>query len=116
LIGQLARGAGIVTEDGSETANRIEHNFVMRSEGSGQVAEQRNLGKVDFGHEGSGFWFHGVNNYVLDNVSANNGNSGFNFFHLSLPPGLHFPIAQGDDVMVNGQYIVDPVPIKCSRS
>jgi hypothetical protein len=68
-----ARGAGIVAEDGSETMNVFEHNFVMRSEGSGEFAPRSGYGGAanDPGGEGSGFWLRGPNNLVRDNVAAN---------------------------------------------
>jgi hypothetical protein len=68
-----ARGAGIVAEDGSETMNVFEHNFVMRSEGSGDFAPRSGYGGAanDPGGEGSGFWLRGPNNVVRNNVAAN---------------------------------------------
>lgn len=62
-------GAGIVTEDGSETKNVFEKNFVVRVTGSGDRGDGR-LGAQDFAHDGVGFWFRGTNNYIRDNVAA----------------------------------------------
>lgn len=104
-----AVGAGIITENAAETHNVIEKNFVMRSVGSGQSAIGRALGAIDFAHEGSGFWFHGSNNFVRNNVSANN-TFGYNIFHLSMPSNLRYPLAQGDDPTEEGQYLLDPDP------
>ena len=55
-------GALINTEDGSESYNVIERNFVMRGSGTG--------GRLGHGNEGMGFWFRGPNNYVRGNVAA----------------------------------------------
>jgi G8 domain-containing protein/parallel beta helix pectate lyase-like protein len=67
------KGAGIVTEDGTESFNVFEHNFAMRSEGSGDFAPRSGYGGsgADPGGEGAGFWFRGPNNYVRNNVAAN---------------------------------------------
>jgi predicted ThiF/HesA family dinucleotide-utilizing enzyme len=67
------RGAGIVTEDGTESFNVFEHNFAMRSEGSGDFAPRSGYGGAgpDPGGEGAGFWFRGPNNYIRNNVAAN---------------------------------------------
>jgi len=55
-------GALLTTEDGSESFNVIERNFVTRSSGTG--------GRLGEGNEGMGFWFRGPNNYVRGNVAA----------------------------------------------
>jgi VCBS repeat-containing protein len=55
-------GALINTEDGSESYNVIERNFVVRGSGTG--------GRLGHGNEGMGFWFRGPNNYVRGNVAA----------------------------------------------
>lgn len=65
-------GAGIAFEDGSETHNVLEKNFVMRIRGTGMRADVGcDYKKIDCGREGAGFWFRGPNNYVRDNVAAN---------------------------------------------
>ncbi len=73
------RGAGIVTEDGTESFNLFDHNFALRSEGSGEFAPRSGYGGVapDPGGEGAGFWFRGQNNYIRNNVSANGDAFGF---------------------------------------
>jgi len=67
------RGAGIVTEDGTESFNVFEHNFALRSAGSGDFAPRSGYGGsgADPGGEGAGFWFRGPNNYIRNNVAAN---------------------------------------------
>ena len=68
-----SRGAGIVTEDGNESFNVFEHNFAMRSEGSGEFAPRSGYGGAtgDPGGEGAGFWLRGPNNILRNNVAAN---------------------------------------------
>lgn len=57
------KGSGFAFEDGSESFNLIEANFVCKVWGTG-INENS-------GRDGVGFWFHGPNNYVRDNVAAN---------------------------------------------
>ncbi len=63
-------GAGIVTEDGSESYNLFERNFVMRVLGNGGRSETDESGR-GVAREGVGFWFRGGNNRVVDNVATN---------------------------------------------
>jgi hypothetical protein len=56
-------GAGLMTEDGSETGNVIEANFSLAGTGQG--------GRDAGGREGVGFYFRGPNNHVRNNVAAN---------------------------------------------
>jgi hypothetical protein len=57
-------GAGLMTEDGSETGNVIEHNFVFK----GQRSQG---GRSGGGREGVAFYFRGPNNIVRRNVAGN---------------------------------------------
>jgi hypothetical protein len=74
-------GAGVVTEDGNETANQFAHNFAMAV--IGDVNPRDNDGR-----DGSVYWFSGFDHHVHDNVAANGINhnqaivsgSGFNFW------------------------------------
>ena len=72
-------GAGIVTEDGTESFNVFDHNFALRSGGSGDFAPRSGYGGAgpDPGGEGAGFWFRGPNNYIRNNVAANGDAFGF---------------------------------------
>ncbi len=74
-------GAGISTEDGNETKNRFNHNWVCLSNGTGD--------KASIGQAGDGFWFRGSNNYVTNNVASSMGygNVGSSF-------GLNFQLAE----------------------
>jgi hypothetical protein len=72
------RGAGIVTEDGTESFNVFDHNFSMRSIGAQGVVVNTGYGATgDPGGEGGGFWFRGPNNYIRNNVAANAEEFGF---------------------------------------
>ena len=66
-----AAGAGIMTEDGSETANVIQNNFIVRAWGTGHDRADGRAGSNDWGWEGSGIWLRGPDNYVRNNVVAN---------------------------------------------
>ncbi len=92
------RGAGIVTEDGTESFNVFEHNFALRSEGSGDFAPRSGYGgaAADLGGEGAGFWFRGPNNYIRDNVAANADAFGFGLAAGSLDV-VRIPAFKGAD-------------------
>jgi hypothetical protein len=99
-------GAGVVAEWGNETGNVIAHNYVSRITGAGtNRADDRGL--RDIGHEGSGFWFRGFNNYVRDNV-VNQAHFGYTFYALGqYNDGLDnasIPVAPGADTTVAGQF------------
>jgi hypothetical protein len=55
-----AVGAGIATEDGSESYNLFDSNFVARVGGTGL--------RNNDGTDGQAMWFHGPNNSVTNNV------------------------------------------------
>ena len=121
-------GAGIVTEDGSESYNRIDHNFAVKSLGGGfrmyhgvemPFVEPRNpdLGPVDLGFEGSPFWFRGTNNDITHNVSAGSwrgdydvGGAGFMVFQWNGNVGFpdlyrkRIPRFRGADTAREGDY------------
>lgn len=92
------RGAGIVTEDGTESFNVFDHNFALRSEGSGDFAPRSGYGGPlpDPGGEGAGFWFRGPNNYIRNNVAANADAFGFGLAAGSLDL-VHVPAFKGAD-------------------
>jgi hypothetical protein len=96
-------GGLFVTEDGSESYNLIEHNFAVRSNGTG--------GRMAEGTEGTGFWFRGPNNYVRSNVAANvwgdnpEAAYGYKYFMIYLG-NIRIPNFKGADTSVSGQYTV----------
>jgi hypothetical protein len=73
------RGAGIVTEDGSESFDVFDHNFSMRTAGSRDAVEGNGYSSTlpNPGGDGSAFWFRGPNNYIRNNVAATAAESGF---------------------------------------
>jgi len=100
------RGAGVVTEDGTESFNVFDHNFAMRSEGSGEFAPSSGYSGAgpDPGGEGSGFWFRGPNNYIRNNVAAN-----ADVFGFGLAAGLlgtvQIPAFKGADTSVKNETV-----------
>lgn len=104
LVG--ATGAGIMTEEGNETGNVIEHNFVANISGySGRQDNRKNLNPPEYGWEGAGFWFAGMNNIVRDNVAVNiaPGYAYTLFGSLGQSP-VAIPNNQGNDTVTPGQY------------
>ncbi len=77
------KGAGIVTENGSETGNHFDHNFVAAIEGSGLPGDyreyHREAGK-GHGHEGAAYWFASDYNMITNNIAAGFRNGGFSLF------------------------------------
>jgi len=96
-------GAGIATEDGNESYNVLDHNFVMRITGTGERADARGDGEIGF--EGSGFWFRGPNNYVRDNVATDATFYGYTIYIRNVF-NSRVPKFQGADPSVDGQYVV----------
>jgi hypothetical protein len=56
-------GAGLACEDGSESYNEIDGNFVCKVTGTGS--------RDNSGRDGIGLWFRGPNNYIRNNVATN---------------------------------------------
>jgi hypothetical protein len=115
-------GAGIVTEDGSESYNVFEENFTVANRGSGEPPYDR-TNIDDFGHEGAGFWFRGPNNYVRNNVAANALRPGFAFVGIDIPFKTNklgqvvkkrIPAYKGANPNHEGQYVevnVNALPV-----
>jgi hypothetical protein len=100
-------GAAIATEDGSESFNVFDHNFVLR--GMGEPDNSVSEARMALGTEGVGFWFRGPNNYVTNNVAANfqnpttEGAYGF-VFQFRLLGSIAVPNFKGaDTIMATGQ-------------
>jgi hypothetical protein len=100
------RGAGIVTEDGTESFNVFEHNFAMRIEGSGDFAPRSGYGGPlpDPGGEGAGFWFRGPNNYIRNNIAANSDAFGFGLAAGALGT-VHIPAFKGADTSRDAETV-----------
>jgi hypothetical protein len=69
-------GSGFVLEEGTESYNVIEENFVVRT-GSSVTKGVTTAGESALS---SGFWLRSINNYVRDNVAANVDFVGFIFY------------------------------------
>ena len=103
-------GAAIVTEDGSESYNIVDHNFAVRVTSNGGRDEHFDQTR-GIGREGVGFWFRGPNNYVRNNVAANMGESagdveaayGFKYNMVFLD-NVRIPSYRGADTSMSGQY------------
>jgi hypothetical protein len=91
------RGAGIVTEDGSESFNVFDHNFSVQCAGSQSPLDGGYGGHAaDVGGEGAAFWFRGPNNYIRNNVAANGQKTGFALSAASLGT-VRIPAFKGAD-------------------
>jgi hypothetical protein len=102
-----SRGAGIVTEDGTESFNVFAHNLALRSQGSGEFAPSSGYGGAapDPGGEGAGFWFRGPNNIIRDNVAANTEVFGFGIAAGALGE-VRIPKFQGADTSQEDGYVL----------
>jgi G8 domain len=97
-------GAGIMTEDGSETGNIFDHNFVVAPTGPG--TDHNNL---LLGRESSGLWFRGPHNIVRNNVVANAQGNAIVYVNASAPASVYgtvtVPASQGADPAQNGNTV-----------
>src|SRR5262249_43549725 len=98
------RGAGIVTEDGSESFNTFDHNFSLRTAGSRDRVEGNGYSSTlpNPGGDGSAFWFRGPNNYIRNNVGANAAESGFGL-PVTAPGTVRIPKFRGADTSKAGE-------------
>ncbi len=98
-------GAGMVTEDGSETGNQFQYNFVAAGSGSGidHPFERENI--RDFGHRGDGIWLANGSSYAVGNVVCNVRGGGIT---VAVIAGRYeqnrIPKYQGADTSQDGQY------------
>jgi hypothetical protein len=101
-----SRGAAIVAEDGTESFNVFEHNFALRSEGSGEFAPRSGYGGAtnDPGGEGAGFWLRGPNNILRNNVAANVDVFGYGIAAGALGT-VRIPKFKGADTTKDGEYV-----------
>jgi hypothetical protein len=100
------RGAGIVTEDGSESFNVFDHNFSIQSAGSASPAVSGYGGPLlDLGGEGAAFWFRGPNNYIRNNVAANGEKTGFSLPAAALGT-IRVPAFKGADTSRTAEAVL----------
>ena len=103
-------GAAIATEDGSESFNVFDHNFVLR--GMGEPTDSVSEARMALGTEGVGLWFRGPNNYVINNVAANYQNptteAAYGFvFQFRYLGDIAIPNFKGaDTIMATGQSTI----------
>ncbi len=97
-------GAGVMTEDGSETGNVFDHNFVVRTWGTGTERADERRETKDWGYEGSSFWFRGPNNYVRNNVGANANSFAVTYMMVDVSD-VDVPDRQGADPGRSGKRI-----------
>jgi len=112
-----AGGAGIVTEDGSETGNRFARNFVVRViGGNNERTEDRDPGdNSKLGRAGVAYWFNGGGgNVIEENVAAAVAECtycyGFKFDNV-YNGELMIPSAPGADPHDGGGIMVDSYTI-----
>lgn len=126
-----SQGAGLMAEDGSETGNIFDRNFIVVALGPGHggfgtLAEWGTGGSergdnrdvnlaADKGWEGSGIWLRGPGNIVRNNVIANT-NSFAIALLMSHLDTIQLPAFQGADRMVDGvttnMYTVPMAPFE----
>ncbi len=99
-----AAGAGIMTEDGSETANVIQNNFVVRAWGTGLERADGRQGINDWGWEGSGIWLRGPDNIIRNNVVANANSFAVTYMMLGVG-SVRVPSTPGADPNVSGHTV-----------
>jgi hypothetical protein len=95
-------GSLFMFEDGSESFNVVDHNFALRSTGTGN--------REALGTEGGGFWFRGPNNRLRNNVAANlwgdNPEAAYGFkYFMRVLGNVKVPAFQGADTSVAGQFL-----------
>jgi hypothetical protein len=105
-----AGGAGLVTEDGSESFNVIERNMVVRVLGLGDREGRKVGGAHEPGSQGIGLWFRGPNNFIRHNVAANsveltNIEAAYGFeFYFAFLGNVRIPNFKGADPGTAGQF------------
>lgn len=105
-----AIGAGIITEDGSESYNVLWKNFAFGNPGNGSTVRYDTEGK-----RGAGFWLRGNHNYFFGNVAAG-AEEGFGFY-ISNETGnsetankiVRIPLFPGAHVHTEGEYQNRPI-------
>ena len=112
-----ASGAGVATEDASETGNVFRKNFVVRVVGgNGERTEDRDPGDgTKLGRAGVAYWFNGGGGNVFeDNVAAAVAECtycyGFKFDNV-YNGNVEIPESQGDDPHDGGGVVVDSYTI-----
>lgn len=96
-------GAGIACEDGVESYNIIEDNWIVGVAWSESTENSRGTG--DVGHSSAGIWMRGANNYVRNNfVSGASRGYIYSPYMTDANVKSRIPKFKGADPAVEGQY------------
>lgn len=107
------RGSAIATEEGNESFNVFERNFVVHTRagdtqqilghnpGRGGVFNTRKL----FGTTRDAFWFSGEHNYVRDNVAANVPDFAYNYNGYYIKATMSVPRFRGADMTDPDEFV-----------
>ena len=103
-----AGGAAFATEDGNESYNEFDSNFVVHTKAGDS---QRIMGSPGegglFNHNAvsrDGFWFRGLHNYVTNNVVANAPDFAYNYNGEGVSAVMRVPKFRGADMMNPDHY------------
>jgi hypothetical protein len=96
-------GAGIMTEDGTESFNVISYNYALYTIGTGSERGDERHGANDWGFEGSGVWLRGPNNYVRNNIVANSNSFAYSVMPFRMETPVRIPKFPGADTSVASQ-------------
>ncbi len=117
------QGAAITTEDGNESFNVLERNFVVHTKAGDeeQVLESPKRGGVFssrqlFGTTRDGFWFSGMNNYIRDNVVANSPDFAYNYNGYYLTPNQPVPNFRGANMATDSTIHVALPVLESARN
>ncbi len=117
------QGSAITTEDGNESFNVFERNFVVHTKAGDeeQVLESAKRGGVFssrqlFGTTRDGFWFSGMNNYIRDNVVANSPDFAYNYNGYYLTPNQPIPNFRGANMVTDSTIHVALPVLESARN
>jgi hypothetical protein len=96
-------GAGIMTEDGSESFNLIDYNYAIYTIGTGDERGDARFYQNDWGFEGSGIWLRGPNNYVRSNIVANSNSFAYSVMPFRMETPVRIPKFPGADTSITSQ-------------
>jgi hypothetical protein len=96
-------GAGIMTEDGTESFNVIDYNYALYTIGTGEERGDARFYQNDWGFEGSGVWLRGPNNYVRNNIVANSNSFAYSVMPFRMETPVKIPKFPGADTSVASQ-------------
>ena len=89
-------GASFVTERGDEEGSFI-GNFSAGTYGGSNTKWHKRSGIEDFGHTGNGFWFHGLNITVKNNIANGCDDACYNFVGMGID-GISDSVARNQKI------------------